>query len=107
VWVEPFRRSTLDMIGDGLTLFVGSEGASAWQRAAGIVAEALSVSWVPLQPLTARSLGVTPTGALLARPDGVPIAHWWTAADAPRRLAGAVADLLGGPLESASPRSAA
>jgi hypothetical protein len=105
--VDPLRRSTLDLIGDGLTLFAGDE-ASVWRQAATSAVRQPPVSVVPLPRLPARSLGVSSDGALLVRPDGVPIAHWWTATDAVGRLRDAVTELLGGTsLESAGAGTAA
>jgi putative polyketide hydroxylase len=86
VWVDPGRTSTLDLVGDGLTLFVdGGADRSALAPVTGVRAP---VSVVPLHPLAARSLGIAADGGLLVRPDGVPVASWSAAVDlAPAAIA--------------------
>ena len=71
LWVEGERErvSTLDLIGDGLTLFTGPGGtgetpATADGSAPVVVQE--------LPAVTARALGIAPGGSLLVRPSGVP-----------------------------------
>jgi putative polyketide hydroxylase len=71
LWVEGHegRVSTLDLIGDGLTLFTGPGGpahsaAAYWGEAPVAVRE--------LPAVTARALGIAPGGSLLVRPDAVP-----------------------------------
>ena len=71
------RRSTLDLLGPGWTLFVGA-AAPAWERAAASTAAPCTVR--RLEPVTARALGVLGDGALLVRPDGVPVGAWSTIA---------------------------
>jgi len=72
VWVPRDGRlvSTLDHLGDGLTLFIGPD-------ADGLVpsGEACSppVATVRLDAIAARGLGLSPEGALLTRPDGFPV----------------------------------
>jgi hypothetical protein len=44
--------------------------------------------------MTARAIGTTAGGALLARPDGVPFAVFSSAVDAHRRLRAALADRI-------------
>ena len=65
------RTSTLDLLGDGLTLFTGPD-AGAWHPAPA----GPPVTVRRLDALTARALGIARTGALLVRPDGVPAAMW-------------------------------
>lgn len=71
LWLEgeAGRVSTLDLIGDGLTLFTGPGGTAE--------APATPDGYAPvriqeLPPMTARALGIAPGGSLLVRPGGVP-----------------------------------
>ena len=63
--------STLDLIGPGLSLLAGPDAAlhdrSPWSP---------PVDVHRLDELTARSLGIAPSGALLVRPDGLPVESW-------------------------------
>ncbi len=80
-WVDPAmpsggeRRSTIDLVGPGLTLLVGPD--------AGVTDGEMTrpgrppVTTVALPRLAARALGLGPAGAMLVRPDGVPVASWW------------------------------
>ena len=82
-------RSTIDLLGPGWTLFVGAAGA-AWARAAASVAAAAPCTVRRLEPVTAHALGVRGDGALLVRPDGVPVGAWSTIAglaELPRAMA--------------------
>jgi hypothetical protein len=74
------RVSSLDLLGPGLTLFTGPEGAS-WASAAAAGAGPVPVTVRPLDPMAARALGIRRDGALLVRPDGVPAGCWTRAAD--------------------------
>jgi putative polyketide hydroxylase len=97
VWL-PFaagRRSTLDLLGPGLTLFTGPRRA-AWDAAAADVAGPLPLAVRGLDALTARALGIRDGGALLARPDGMPVGSWADGADAARGLRAAIAAARGG-----------
>jgi putative polyketide hydroxylase len=62
-------RSTLDLLGRGLTVFT-AEGAERTVPAAG----AAPVTMRPLDALTARALGLHGSASLVVRPDGVPVA---------------------------------
>ena len=64
VWVEP-GRSTLDLLGAGLTLLRGPE--ADWYPAA----PQAPVTEHRLDAMTARAIGLGARGALLVRPDGV------------------------------------
>jgi hypothetical protein len=66
VWVEADegRRSTLDLLGPGYTLFAGP-GAAVAPRGP------VPVAVRPLPAIAARALGIAPGGSLLVRPDGV------------------------------------
>jgi len=65
--------STLDLLGDGLTLFVGPDwdGAPPRHHPA-----SPPVTVERLDAISARGLGLTTAGSLLARPDGHPVALW-------------------------------
>jgi putative polyketide hydroxylase len=88
------RVSTLDLLGDGLTLFTGPRRA-AWQAAAGSIRARVPLALRHLDELTARALGVTGGGALLVRPDGHPVGLWASEARAARELGRAVASFTG------------
>jgi putative polyketide hydroxylase len=96
IWITPAgspRRSTLDLLGAGLTLFTGPN-SSAWTAAAAAVA-AVPIDVHALDPVTARGLGVRGEGALLVRPDGAPVTSWADGEDASALLARAVATAVG------------
>jgi hypothetical protein len=60
--------STLDLVGDGLTLFTGPDTPGASASADGPA----PVTVRRLPAVTARALGIAPGGSLLVRPTGVP-----------------------------------
>lgn len=100
-WVAPGAPgrplSTLDLVGDGLTLFVGGDD-SAWRTAAARRRHGVPVDVVPLRRATAHALGLRSGGGLLVRPDAVPVASWYRVTDVPRAVAElerAVDDVLG------------
>ena len=71
--------STLDLLGPGWTLFTGP-AHDAWDAARSPSHAPLTVR--TLDAVTARALGLRGDGALLARPDGVPVAVWASSAGA-------------------------
>jgi putative polyketide hydroxylase len=86
-------RSTLDLIGPGLTLFTGPRD-SAWRAAAAGLDDGPPMVVHTLDEMTARAMGIRAGGALLVRPDGVR-AGWWTEHVEPGpALEAAVADVL-------------
>jgi putative polyketide hydroxylase len=90
-------KSTLDLIGPGLTLFTGPRDA-AWQQAAATRAGGPPMVVQRLDEMTARAMGIGPGGAMLVRPDGIP-AGWWTAHVEPGAvLEAAVADVRAAPM---------
>lgn len=66
--------STLDLVGDGLTLFAGPI-EPRWRNGAALAARAPITAHV-LDPLDAEAVGVPPLGAMLVGPDSRPIATW-------------------------------
>jgi putative polyketide hydroxylase len=73
VWVptENGRTSTLDLVGDGLTLFKGPDTEAPPEASASADGSA-PVTVRRLPSVTARALGIAPGGWLLVRPSGVP-----------------------------------
>jgi putative polyketide hydroxylase len=73
LWVEAEngRMSTLDLVGDGLTLFTGSDTEPPPEASASADGSA-PVTVRRLPAMTARALGIAPGGWLLVRPSGVP-----------------------------------
>ena len=82
--------STLDLLGQGLTLLTGPDPAP-WTAAAATLGSAVPLDLHTLDHRTAATLGIDPDGALLARPDAQVITCWPTAPTDPRaELSGAV-----------------
>jgi 2-polyprenyl-6-methoxyphenol hydroxylase-like FAD-dependent oxidoreductase len=73
LWVETERGrvSTLDLVGDGLTLFTAPDGEAVIDAPASADGSA-PVTVRALPAMTARALGIGPGGSLLVRPNGVP-----------------------------------
>ncbi|MGH9182414.1 MAG: FAD-dependent monooxygenase [Acidimicrobiales bacterium] len=71
--------STIDLIGDGLTLLTATED-TRWGYVVGQTAFTAPVEIVVTEPPTAAALDLAPTGAVLVRPDGHEVARW-SAAD--------------------------
>jgi 2-polyprenyl-6-methoxyphenol hydroxylase-like FAD-dependent oxidoreductase len=102
VWLpgEGPRRSTLDLLGPGFTLLTGPRRALRDVAAAGRIAGRAPFAVRSVDAITARALGIGGGGALLARPDGVPVA-WWAGATAQPPTA-AMASATGLPSGSAT-----
>jgi 2-polyprenyl-6-methoxyphenol hydroxylase-like FAD-dependent oxidoreductase len=69
VWSD--GRSTLDLLGTGLTLFAGRDGP-AWDAAGASLATRMPVDVRLLDAVAARAVGAAGHAALLVRPDGKP-----------------------------------
>jgi 2-polyprenyl-6-methoxyphenol hydroxylase-like FAD-dependent oxidoreductase len=96
----PAPMSTLDLIGPGLTLLVAGR-VDAWTAAARALDHDVPVSVHELPPSVARAIGLhRPGGALLVRPDGIPVASWWAADDPRADLHRAITALLDEPRAS-------
>jgi putative polyketide hydroxylase len=97
VWVprDAGAVSTLDLLGDGLTLFVGPD----WQ---GDVpdqdADSPPLVVERLGAIAARALGLAQAGSVLTRPDGHPVALWNDDERDAARLARAIASVTGSEL---------
>lgn len=88
-------QSTLDLISGGLTVLAGVDGP--WGDAASRLADPLPIHHAVLPPSTLHALGIRPLGALLVRPDAVPVAGWYHADSVDRATADlnrAIDDLL-------------
>jgi 2-polyprenyl-6-methoxyphenol hydroxylase-like FAD-dependent oxidoreductase len=88
VWAE--ERSTLDLLGPGLTLFAARDH-TAWDSAAASLSTRLPVTARLLDRLAARALGAPGGAALLARSDGTPVGVFPAGADPLPSLRAAVA----------------
>ena len=69
------RVSTLDLIGDGLTLFAATDDPR-WADVAEQSAFTAPVEVVVIEPRRPPALDLGPTGAVLVRPDGHEVARW-------------------------------
>jgi putative polyketide hydroxylase len=89
VWVPDAGGplSTLDLLGDGLTLFAGPD----WDGPVHTPDAGSPPVTVKRLDVIARGLGLTAAGSLLARPDGYPIALWNGEQPGQVRLARAIA----------------
>jgi putative polyketide hydroxylase len=89
------RFSTLDLLGQGLTLLTGPDGR-AWSEAARAASTPFPLETALLDRTAARAAGITPDGAILVRPDAQVVACWPTAPPDPRaELAEALSGWLG------------
>jgi putative polyketide hydroxylase len=84
------RRSTLDLLGDGLTLLTGP-AAGTWSAAAAALDGAPPLALARVDEITARALGIGCGGALLVREDGFPVESWSSDAGAGPALRHAIA----------------
>ena len=94
--------STIDLLGLGATLLTGPAG-EAWAAAADGLPGPMPITVRRIDAISARAVGVYGDGALLARPDGVPVAVWPSSARAAVELATAVASLAAHSGERARP----
>ena len=72
------ERSTVDLIGDGLTLLAGPSDPR-WRRFAAYIKPSAPVTVHVIDARTSQALGLQPAGALLARPDGRELRRWTSA----------------------------
>jgi hypothetical protein len=89
---ETGRVSTLDLLGNGLTLFTGPRG-DAWRATGKSSPFEVPVTVRELDELSARALGIAERGALLVRPDGVPAGLWMDGTRAVSEFSRAVASV--------------
>ncbi|HEX6933078.1 MAG TPA: FAD-dependent monooxygenase, partial [Streptosporangiaceae bacterium] len=76
-WLTAGERqlSTVDLIGDGLTLLAGPSDPR-WKRFAAAMPPSPPIDVHELDAGTAAALDLPPAGALLARPDGRELRRW-------------------------------
>lgn len=74
-WQCGRRHSTLDLVGDGLTVLAGVEGGR-WSDAVKRLHTRAPLTFHTLETPVARALGMESTGAMLLRPDARPVARW-------------------------------
>jgi putative polyketide hydroxylase len=67
--------STLDLLGNGLTLLVGP-AEPRWPEAGASLNTRAPLSTHAVDERTAHSVGIQPGGAVLLRPDGQALVHW-------------------------------
>jgi len=76
-WLPDGRTSTLDLLGDGLTVLAGPQAHVPLGRPHDI-----PVAVHVIDPATADVLGIGAEGMVLVRPDARPVARWTARADA-------------------------
>jgi hypothetical protein len=76
-WVQRGQRtvSTLDLIGDGLTLLAGPD-EPRWPEAMAALDTRAPLVTHALDQRTTQALGLQPAGAILLRPDGKHLRTW-------------------------------
>ena len=67
------ERSTLDLLGPGLTLFAPADSEADWVAAAAALRYPAPVAVRRLDPVAARAVGADGRSAVLVRPDGKPV----------------------------------
>jgi putative polyketide hydroxylase len=67
--------STLDLLGNGLTMLVGA-AEPRWPEAVASLNTRAPLSTHAVDERTAHSVGIQPGGAVLLRPDGQALIHW-------------------------------
>lgn len=94
-WVKHQGRriSTLDLLGKGFVLFTGADNAH-WkdQGVAAVYSIGPEADLLYLEKPLPAVLGITPTGAILVRPDGFVVRRW---VQGPGDLGGALREALG------------
>jgi putative polyketide hydroxylase len=77
VWLPGTRTSTLDLLGEGLTVLAGPAA-----RVAPVDSLSIPIAVHVLDSATADALEIGADGAMLVRPDGRPVARYAASADA-------------------------
>jgi putative polyketide hydroxylase len=90
VWLADGRTSTLDLLGDGLTVLAGPRA-----RVSPVESRAMPITVQRVDEETAQALEIGVDGLVLVRPDGRPVERWVASVDAPS-LATAVAATVRG-----------
>jgi putative polyketide hydroxylase len=99
-WLPDGRTSTLDLLGDGLTLLAGPRARVPLDHYEGI-----PIAVHVVDAATADALQLGAAGLMLVRPDGRPVARWASSADAPA-VASAVSAAIRGAIGGGLPQAA-